>query len=318
MANSKQLISPKTRIILNLFLPQRRKPNPKYSIRESDKDLRGKTIVFTGGTNGIGRVAVEMLYKMGAKIVLLGRSEPEGQIVTTKLNSIDGQGSVSFQLCNLVSMQSVKNCSERIYSEHNQIDVLVNCAGVNFTKPIISKDGIESNWAVNYFGPYLLTHLLLDRIKNTASARIVNLTTNTDFIDEIDFNDIETTPNFRTEETYTESKLSVNMFSIDLAKKLEGTGITVNYLYPGYIKSNLLKNLQGSEKIMQFFMKVMASPTEVGADRIVRLAISSAYQNVSGAYIYEDVIKPPHSEAQNVEKRKQLKQITEKVLSKWL
>ena len=110
----------------------------------------------------------------------------------------------------------------------------------------------------------------------------------------------------------------MNMFSIDLAQKLEGTGVTVNHLCPGYIKSNLLSNLEGAAKMMQFFMQVMASPTEVGADRIVRLAVSSEFKNRTGTYVNEDKIKVHHPESQIAAKREQLKQISENALAKWL
>ncbi len=294
MANSK------LGILVNLFLPQRRKPDSKHAIPEKDKNLEGKTIVFTGGTDGMGRVAVEMLYEMGAHVGDLGRNK------------------LGFQICDLASMDSVKNCAERILAEYSKIDVLINNAGINMTKPTFTSDDFETNWAVNYLGGYLLTKLLLPRIQQSSPSRIVNLTTNTAFIDHIDFDDIQSKPNFDTGDAYTQAKLSMNMFSIDLAKNLEGTGVTVNYLYPGYIKTNLLSNLEGPEKMMQFFMNVMASPTEVGADRIIRLAISSEYEGKTGVYVYEDKIKPPHKEAQIESKRNHLKKISEKALKKWL
>lgn len=139
----------------------------------------------------------------------------------------------------------------------------------------------------------------------------------TEFIEHIDLDDIQTKPDFDTSNTYVESKLSMNMFSIELAQRLEGTGVTVNDLCPGYIKSNLLSDLRGAEKIMPFFMKIMASPTEVGADRIVRLAVSSEFKNLSGTYV-NDKIKVHHPEAQVEAKRKQLLKITEKALLQWL
>lgn len=255
---------------------------------------------------------------MGANVVLLGRNKAKSEAVVRELTASGEQGTASVQICDLASMSSVKACAERILAEHRQIDVLVNNAGVNMTKPIITEDGFETNWAINYLGPYLLTNLLLDRLRESAPSRIVNLTTNTAFLDHIDFDDIQTKPDFDTSSTYVESKLSMNMFSIDLARRLSGTGVTVNYLYPGYIKSNLLSNLTGAQKIMQFFMRVMASPTEVGADRIVRLAVSSEFQGVTGTYVSEDDIKPHHPEAEVAAKREQIMKISENALSRWL
>lgn len=305
-------------ILLNLFLPQRRKPNPNYAIPEKDKNLKGKTIVFTGGTDGMGRVAVEILYAMGAHVVILGRNKTKTENVISDIITAGGTGSLNLQICDLSSMDSVKKCSERILAEYSKIDVLINNAGINITKPSFTSDGFETNWSINYLGAYLLTNLLLPKIQQSSPSRIVNLTTNTAFIGQIDFDDIESKPNFNTGDTYTQAKLSMEMFSIDLAKKLEGTGVTVNYLYPGYIKSNLLSNLEGTEKMMQFFMNVMASPTEVGADRIVRLAISSEYEDKTGTYVSEDKIIPPHKEVLIESKRNHLKKISDKALKQWL
>ncbi len=105
---------------------------------------------------------------------------------------------------------------------------------------VITKDGFELHWSVNYFAPYLLTNLLLVPPKNAQQARIVNLVTNIAFVDKIDFNDIETKPDFGTNEPFVESKLSLSMFSIELAEQLKNEGITINYLHPGNIKSSLL------------------------------------------------------------------------------
>ena len=108
------------------------------------------------------------------------------------------------------------------------------------------------------------------------------------------------------------------MFSIELAEKLKGTGVTINYLHHGNIKSSLLRHLKGVEKMMARILIHMASPTKVGADRVVRLAISTELDGVTGTYLAEDTIKPPHKEAQIVSKRKQIEQITKNALSKWL
>lgn len=313
-----KLINAKTRILLKLFLPQRKKANPKYAIPESDKNLSGKTIVLTGGTDGIGRVAIEMFYKMNANLVLLARNPKKVQKQIEELKLPKRQNTIDFEVCNLASMRSVKDCAHRILKKYDNIAVLVNCAGINSTDKAVSKDGFELNWAINYLAPYLLTNLLLERLKESAPARIVNVTTNTDFLEKINFDDIEKQSDFDTDDNYSASKLSLNMFSIDLAERLKNTAVTVNYLYPGYIKSNLLRHLKGGAKLMQFMMNIMVSPTEVGADRIVRLAISSEYKDVTGVYVAEDQITPPHSEAQIKSKREKLEQITVKALKQWL
>lgn len=305
-------------ILVNLFIPQRRKPNPKHAIPEKDKNLKGKTIVFTGGTDGMGRVAVDMLYAMGAHVVVLGRKQSRGNEIINELKNTKGKGSASFQVCDLSSMDSVKACADRIKKEYAKIDILVNCAGVNMPTKVITEDGFEMNWAVDYLAPYLLTNLLLEPLNKSKHARVVNLITNIAFVDSIDFNTLEKMPDFATKVPYAESKLSLSMFSIEMAEKLKGTGVSINYLHPGNIRSNLLRHLKGFEKIMGQYMLLMTSPTIVGADRVVRLAISSEFDGVTGTYLAEDTIKPPHKEAQITSKRKHIERITQKALSRWL
>lgn len=191
-------------------------------------------------------------------------------------------------------------------------------AGVNATERVVTNDGFALNWAVNYFGPVLLTRLLLERIEASPPPRIINVTTITDFIGRVDLDAIEATPDFATSEPYTESKLALNMYTIDLAQRLEGSGVTANLLYPGYIRSNLLRNLSGAARVMQFVMRIMASSTEVGADRAVRLAASSKYEGINGAYVVEDSVRAPHSEAPIAAKQEHLMRLTDDTLSQWV
>jgi len=312
------MLSKRTKIILNLFVPQEKKPNSKYAIPESDKNLEGKVIVFTGGTDGIGKAAVDILYNMGAKIILIARNKAKATAFIENLNSNNQNGAIIFQECELSSMNSVSQCCESIISQNSKVDILVNCAGINSTSNTITDEGFELNWAVNYLAPYLLTTKLLPNIADSTSSRIVNITTNTNFIEEINFDELKSKPNFNTSEAYTESKLSLNMFTIDLSKELENSKVTVNCLYPGYIKSNLLRDLKGGASMMKFFMNKMASPVEVGADRIVRVAISSEYNGVNGVYVSKDEITSHHNEALKDVKRKQLREITDIALSNWL
>jgi NAD(P)-dependent dehydrogenase (short-subunit alcohol dehydrogenase family) len=319
------LISHKTRIILKLFTPQRRRPNPRLALADADKDLSGKVIIFTGGTDGIGRVAADMLHDMGAHIVLLGRQSDKSAAVVSAMKHRGGNGRVDFEPCDLTSLQSVKDCATRILAQHERIDVLVNCAGVNAMSPTPTGDGFAINWSVNYLAPVLLTRLLLERIQNTASARIVNLTTDTAYLDKLDLEAMDTEPDLGLADSYAASKLALEMFSVDLAEQLEGQidgqienpKVTVNLQHPGYIRSNLLRNLKGAERVMQGIMRVMASPTEVGADRIVRLVASSKLAGTTGMLFAEDVPSPHHPELSDSAKRLHLAQITDRILQPW-
>jgi len=312
------LISEKTRIVLKLFTPQRRRPDPRHAIPDTDRDLAGKTIVFTGGTDGIGRVAVEMLYRMGANIVVLGRNSGKAAALLGELEASGGRGTASFEPCDLTVLQSVKDCAERILARHERIDALVNCAGVNAMTKTPTADGFAMNWSVNYLAPVLLTRLLFDRLRASAPCRIVNLTTDTAYLEHIDLDTMETARDLGLENSYAASKLALEMFSVDLAHELEGSGVTVNLQHPGYIRSNLLRNLRGAERVMQGVMRIMASPTEVGADRIVRLVASSEFEGVTGVLMAEDDRRPHHADARDAGTRKRVAQITGTVLAPWL
>ncbi|MFI3294299.1 MAG: SDR family NAD(P)-dependent oxidoreductase [Rikenellaceae bacterium] len=304
----------KAKIALQVFVPQRKKADPKLALTDKEKDLRGKTILFTGGTDGIGRCAVEMLCDMGADVVLLARSRAKGEAVIQAVNA-KGKGRATFEICDLSSMDSVRSCAESILAKYSKINILVNCAGVNMLGVIkFTADNIETTWAVNYFAPVLLTRLLQPAI----TERIINLTTDTLFIDSIDYGYISTHSDFNTKAPYFDSKLALNMFTIELAEELKHRGITVNAMLPGYIKSNLLRDLKGAAKIMQTMMNIMASPTEVGADRIVRLVAAERFGKETGLYMAEDKIEPFHPKALNTESRERIKAATDRFLNRWV
>lgn len=311
------MISDRTRIMLKFLIPQRRQSNPEHALAHDERDLCGKTIVFTGGTDGMGRVAVEMLHSMGADVVLLGRSEAKGQAVLDELRSQPG-GAVTFEVCDLASMDSVRACAGRIAEGHGRIDVLVNCAGAHFPEQRKTGAGFEMNWATNYLGPFLLTHLLLERIRQSAPSRIVNLVTDVAWLGHLDLDAIESQQSFNATDAYTAGKLAMAMLTAELGERYGAEKIAVNCLNPGFIQTNLLRRQQGLEAAVQKVMRRLASPTIVGADRIVRLVAAQEYGDVSGAYVYEDAVRPAHSEVRDAVKRARLMEHTERVLAPWL
>lgn len=310
------LLSPEVRMALETFVPQRRTPDPRHAIPDRDKDLSGRTVVFTGGTDGMGRVAVEALYEMGADVVLLGRSEAKGRVVVDAIAGSPG-GRITFERCDLASMRSVRDCAARVLAAHDHIDILVHCAGANFQRRTVTAEGFETHWAVNYLAPYLLTRLLLPSLRRAAPARIVNLSSETEALGHIHFDDLQLEQGWSTASAYAQAKLALNMLTIELAKELKGTGVTVNALNPGFIQSNLLRELEGIQGLFRCVMRVIASPPEVGADRIARLAVSSRYEKVTGKFVSEDTITQPNPEALDASIRQRLMSVTESALAPW-
>jgi NAD(P)-dependent dehydrogenase (short-subunit alcohol dehydrogenase family) len=287
----------RTRIILSSILPQRKAPDPRHAIPDADKQLQGKTIVFTGGTDGMGRVAAQMLFEMGASLVLLGRDAEKGDRIVAELRESGGEGTARFVVCDLSSMASVRASAAQVLDLCPRIDVLVNCAGANVATRKITPEGFEANWAINFLGPFLLTNLLCERLVHSAPARIVNLSSATEAMGHLQFDDLSFEDGFTVEAAYAQAKLAINAFTVDLSRRLQGTGVTVNALNPGFIQSNLLREHTGFRALARPMMRAVASPPEVGADRIVRLAVSSEFDGVSGEFVYEDAIRPPNAEA---------------------
>lgn len=263
-------------------------------------DLTRKTIVFTGGTDGMGKIAVERLVQNGAKVVLLGRSRQKTQTVAQELNALRGSNNVQTVLCDLSSQRSIHQAAQSILELCPKIDVLVNCAGMNAGERIMTEDNMEATWAVNHLAPFLLTHLLMDRLKDSSPSRVVNLSSATEKSGHIHLDDIHLNKKWSTFKSYTQAKLAMNMCTRKWAQELEGTGVTVNALNPGFIKTNLLRSLKGWERLIGVpYMMFFASKPEVGAHRILRLALSDEYSQVSGKFVYEDAVRDPNPEALN-------------------
>lgn len=262
-------------------------------------DLTGKTIVFTGGTDGMGKAAVEKLAAMGATIMLLGRSKDKTIGVVSELNKIANAENTHYVPCDLGSLESVRNAAKNILEKCQRIDLLINCAGAQTgARRIVNNDGYETNWAINHLGPFLLTYLLLDVLKESSPSRIVNLSSATERSGHIHFEDLQLAENWSVFKAYPQAKLAMNMCTRKMAKELEGSGVNVNALNPGFIKSNLLRDLKGWTAIVGIpYMFFFASKPEVGADRILRVALSKEFDNVSGQFVYEDVIRDPNPEA---------------------
>lgn len=265
------------------------------------RDLSGKTIVFTGGTDGMGRVAIEDLARMGASIVLLGRNPQKTHGVCAEVNTSVGVERVRGIVCDLASQASVRAAADEVLRSTPTIDVLVNCAGANFAERRMTEDGVERGWAVNHLGGLLLTHLLLDRLKASAPSRVVHLSSATERLGHIHLDDIHLERSWAPLRSYAQAKLALNMGTRSLARELAGSGVTVNALNPGWIKTANVGSggsLKGWRKwVGALSTALFGEPPKAGADRIVTAAIAPQYAELSGAFIYEDHVRDPNKEA---------------------
>ena len=269
----------------------------RYPAESVQRDLSGMRVVFTGGTDGMGRAAVGRLAQMNADLHILGRNPEKTARTVEELNRSTGTTRAVAVACDLSSLASVRACADTLLEQCPRIDLLINCAGINSWKRIVNADGHEMNWAINYLGPFLLTQLLLERIKASAPARIVNVSSAAESVGHIHFDDLQLVRRWTALRSYAQAKLATNMATIALARRLAGTGVTVNALNPGFIRTALLRDTPGVMAIGKLLMSWLASPTEVGAERILTVALSPKYEGVSGQYVNEDALQPPNREA---------------------
>lgn len=244
-------------------------------------DLKGKTAIITGATSGIGKVTALAIAREGAHLVLPVRNMEKGEALKEEIKQETGSTKVELMSCNLASLDSVRSFAKQFLAKYDRLDLLINNAGLWEAKQKESADGIEMNFAVNHLAPFLLTNLLLDLIKKSAPARIINVSSTAHKYAKMNFADIEGKKGWGSMKSYAQSKLANIFFTRKLAHELAGTGVTANCLHPGVVNTRLFDNMPGFFR--RIFGLFMISP-EKGAETSIFLATSPEVEGVSGAY----------------------------------
>ena len=210
----------------------------------SQARLDGKTVIITGANTGIGLETAVDLAKRNGRVILACRSVERGEKAAVEVRKRSGNDNVVFRQLDLASLDSVRKFSDKILEEEPRIDILINNAGVMaFPERTLTQDGFEMQFAVNHLGHFLLTNLLLDRIKEAPSARIVILSSSAHQRGKIDFDNLNSERSYSPMTVYGTSKLANILFSRSLMKRLEGTRVTANALHPGVIMTELSKHI---------------------------------------------------------------------------
>lgn len=249
--------------------------------------MQNKKVVITGATGGIGLETAKALAKMGAQVYIHGRSEDKAQKAVEEIKKISENNNVWYFTADLSSQKEVRRLAEEIKSKLDRLDVLINNAGAAFQKHQLSVDGIELTLANNHLSYFLLTNLLLDLLKKSAPSRIVNVASHSHYNGKFDFNDINMERGYTIMKAYERSKLGNVLFTMELAERLKGTGVTVNALHPGVVKTGIADKHTG--KIVQFAWRIFelyqgAISAEEGAKTSVYLATSPEVEGETGKY----------------------------------
>ena len=249
-------------------------------------EMDGKTVLITGATNGIGKVAALELAKKGATVVIVGRNPAKTAETVAEIKAQSGNSNVDSIVADLSSMAEVRKVAEAFKAKHSRLDVLINNAGAIFADRQETVDGYEMTFAFNHLAYFLLTNLLLDTLRASAPSRIVSVSSDAHTGGKINFDDLNAKNSYGMlgMSAYSNSKLANVMFTYELARRLEGTGVTANVLHPGLVNTGFAKNNGG---LMRFAMRILASfslTPEQGADTIIYLASSPDVEGVTGKY----------------------------------
>lgn len=289
--------------------------NTKWSVS-------GKYVVITGATSGIGFSAVKELAARGANLGIIARNQAKANAVADQIKAATG-GSISVDVfvADMSSQQSIRNVAAEILAKCPRLDILINNAGALFESRQMTVDGIEMTWAVNHLAPFLLTTLLLDRLKESEQARIITTVSDNHLMvkEGIDFDDLSAKrlysfpkrlmggPAYR----YGETKLASILCTAELAKRLEGTGVTAHCFHPGLVATNFNKNNGVLSRLTMSVMKMFSISPEKGAETLVWLADADEVSDHSGKYYTNKKITVPSLPAQSMENAKRLWEVSE-------
>lgn len=276
--------------------------------------MQGKVCLVTGANAGIGRVTALELARQGARVVMVCRSRERGEAAQAEIVQATGNEAVDLIVADLSSQADVRRAAEEFRGRNGRLHILINNAGAFFNQRQVSADGLEMTFALNHLGYFLLTNLLMEPIRAAAPARIVNVSSDAHKGARLNFDDLQSERRYRGFQAYAASKLANVLFTLELANRTQGTGITANVLHPGFVASNFGLNNGG---IVRFGVKVMqrlfAISEEAGAETSLYLATSPEVAGITGKYFVKKKAVALTGQAQDMAAARQLWQISEEL-----
>ena len=280
------------------------------------RELNGRRVVVTGASRGIGRETALALGRMGADLSLVIRDAERGNAVAGEIRALGGGGEVDVFVADLSSLADIRRVAAEFLATHDRVDVLVNNAGALLMDRQVTKDGYEATFATNHLGYFLLTELLLDAVKKAPGGRIVNVASEAHHRGTIDFDDLMSEKSYTGWRAYGASKLANILFTSQLARRLEGTGVTTNCLHPGVIASGFALNNKGIVGMVWKLASPFLMSSENGAKTTIFLATDPSVASVNGKYFSKCKVKTPSREARDQAIARRLWDVSEKLVAK--
>jgi NAD(P)-dependent dehydrogenase (short-subunit alcohol dehydrogenase family) len=279
-------------------------------------DMRGKLCLITGATSGIGNAAATALAAQGAEVVIIGRNPQKTVDIVQQIKSETGNPSVNYFLADFSDLEQVRSLAADFKKHYSRLDVLLNDAGAFFLTRKATPYGVEMTFLVNHLAPFLLTNLLLDVIKTSAPARIVNVSSDSHQFATMNFDDLGFKRGYFGINAYGRSKLANVLFTYELARRLDSKTVTVNAVHPGRVSTDIWKDsFSIFGPALKYLMSFFSLTPEQGADTLIYLASSKEVEGVTGKYFYKRkaIQSSPLSYDENVARR--LWEVSEKLTS---
>jgi NAD(P)-dependent dehydrogenase (short-subunit alcohol dehydrogenase family) len=268
-----------------VLIPECERDLQKGKANVRDQSLQGKMCLVTGSTAGMGKVTARELASRGATVVLVSRNRAKGEATQSEIKQATGNEHVDLLVADLSLLQEVRRLAEAFQQKYDHLHLLINNAGGTYRSRTVTSDGLEATLAFNYLTPFLMTELLLGVLKASAPARIINVSSMA-HSRTMAFDNLQGEKRYTAMGNYGQAKLALIIFTYELARRLEGTGVTVNVLHPSLVASNPA----GLTGVMAWVVKLLRPfviPVEQGAQNEIYLATSPELEGVSGKYFVE-------------------------------
>lgn len=281
-------------------------------------NMKGKTIVVTGGNNGIGLETAVGLARLGAHVVITARNRAKGEAALADIKNRSESDNVELMLADFASLESIRSFAQEFDAKHGRLDVLVNNAGGINTSRSETMDGFETTFGVNHLGYFLVTNLLLGTLKASAPARIVSVSSGAHLrVKGIDFDDLNAEQSYSGMGVYGKSKLANVLFTYELSRRLEGSGVTANCLHPGVVRSGFGQNNGGLIALVFKSAYTLMTPftksNAQGAETSIYLASSREVEGVTGKYFADSKETPSSPASHDEEAAKRLWGVSEQM-----
>lgn len=274
--------------------------------------MKDKICLITGFTSGIGKATAFGLAEKGTELILICRDKAMGEEVIKEIKIKTGNSNLNLYVCDLSLQKDIRRVVSEIKAHHPVIDVMINNAGgINGTREL-TEDGNEITFAVNHLAYFMLTLLLLDNVKTSSYARIINVASDAHQFSKLDFDDLNSKNSYNPMKVYGTTKLANIMFTYELARRLAGTEISVNCMHPGGVNTNFGKNMKGIAGAY-FRLSPFSRKPEKGAETVIWLASTPDVEGVSGKYFMDKKEKKSNSFSYDKDEQKKLWEESEKM-----